>query len=133
MPTTESKEETSLLNLQKEIAELEQALAAKKLQLEELQAAIAKQAALVSSSSGTNSNSSSEEKISLFRSLFRGREDVYAKCFESKKSGISGYQPVCRNEWVQGTCKKQQGKKGTAFFLMMTCFPTKINGRLSHP
>jgi len=99
-------EETSLLILQKEIAELEQTLAAKKLQLEELQTAIAKQAALASSSSGTNSNSSSEEKISLFRSLFRGREDIYARRFESKKSGISGYQPACRNEWVQGVCKK---------------------------
>jgi hypothetical protein len=42
----------------------------------------------------------------LFRSLFRGREDVYAKRFESKKTGKSGYQPCCRNEWVRGLCEK---------------------------
>lgn len=43
--------------------------------------------------------SPSEEKIKLFRSLFRGREDIYAKRWHSEKSGKSGYQPVCYNEW----------------------------------
>jgi hypothetical protein len=41
--------------------------------------------------------SSQDEKIALFRSLFRGREDVYPRRFESAKSGKSGYQPVCGN------------------------------------
>jgi hypothetical protein len=41
--------------------------------------------------------SSQEAKIRLFRSLFRGREDVYPKRFESLKTGKSGYQPACRN------------------------------------
>ncbi len=50
--------------------------------------------------------SSHEEKIALFRSLFRGREDVYPKRFESMKTGKKGYQPVCRNEWVSGICEK---------------------------
>jgi hypothetical protein len=31
--------------------------------------------------------SRSEVKIALFRSLFRGREDVYPRRFESRKSG----------------------------------------------
>ncbi len=47
-----------------------------------------------------------EEKIALFRSLFRGREDVYPRRFESLKTGKKGYQPVCRNEWVSGVCEK---------------------------
>lgn len=47
-----------------------------------------------------------EVKIALFRSLFRGREDVYPKRFESLKTGKQGYQPVCRNEWVNGICEK---------------------------
>lgn len=47
-------------------------------------------------------HSSESEKIALFRSLFRGREDVFARRFESAKTGKSGYQPCCRNEWVQG-------------------------------
>jgi len=42
----------------------------------------------------------------LFRTLFRSREDVYPRRFESKKSGKSGYQPVCRNEWIRGVCRK---------------------------
>jgi hypothetical protein len=50
--------------------------------------------------------SSPESKIALFRSLFRGREDVYARRFESRKTGKSGYQPACANEWVRGVCEK---------------------------
>lgn len=50
--------------------------------------------------------SSQEEKIALFRSLFRGREDIYPRRFESTKTGKKGYQPVCRNEWVRGICEK---------------------------
>ena len=49
--------------------------------------------------------SSQEDKIALFRSLFRGREDVYPRRFESLKTGKKGYQPVCRNEWVRGICE----------------------------
>ncbi len=57
----------------------------------------------------TNS-SSEEDKIALFRSLFRGREDVFPKRFESLKTGKSGYQPACRNEWIKGICKKPKVK-----------------------
>jgi len=49
-----------------------------------------------------------EEKIVLFRSLFRGREDIYPRRFESLKTGKQGYQPACRNEWVRGICEKPQ-------------------------
>ena len=42
-----------------------------------------------------------EAKVALFRSLFRGREDVYPKRFESLKTGKTGYQPACRNAWVE--------------------------------
>jgi len=36
-----------------------------------------------------------DAKIALFRALFRGREDVYPRRFESRKTGKSGYQPAC--------------------------------------
>jgi superfamily II DNA or RNA helicase len=49
--------------------------------------------------------SSIETYIPLFRSLFRGREDVYAVRWESKK-GISGYSPACANEWTRPLCGK---------------------------
>ena len=51
-----------------------------------------------------------QEKIRLFRSLFRGREDVFPRRFESKKTGKSGYQPVCRKEWIRGICRKPKIK-----------------------
>lgn len=38
------------------------------------------------------------EKISLFRSLFRGRQDVYAIRFETA-NGKAGYSPACRRDW----------------------------------
>jgi superfamily II DNA or RNA helicase/very-short-patch-repair endonuclease len=49
-------------------------------------------------------------KIGLFRSLFRGREDVYPRRFESRKTGRAGYQPACANEWVRGLCEKPKIK-----------------------
>lgn len=52
------------------------------------------------------------EKVSLFRSLFRGREEVFPRRWENPKSGKSGYSPVCRNEWVRGVCGKPQIKCG---------------------
>jgi hypothetical protein len=54
--------------------------------------------------------SSSDEKIALFRSLFRGRADVYPRRFESRKTGKSGYAPACANEWVRGVCEKPRIK-----------------------
>lgn len=50
--------------------------------------------------------SPASDKIALFRSLFRGRDDVYPKRFESRRTGRSGYQPACGNEWVPGICEK---------------------------
>lgn len=34
---------------------------------------------------------SHQEKIAIFRRLFRGRQDVYPRRFESRKTGHSGY------------------------------------------
>jgi len=46
------------------------------------------------------------EKISLFCSLFKGRNDVYPRFWVSRKTGKSGYNPVCKNEWVPKICQK---------------------------
>ena len=50
-----------------------------------------------------------DDKIALFRRLFRGREDVYPQRWESTK-GISGYSPACGNEWKPGVCHKPRVK-----------------------
>lgn len=53
-----------------------------------------------------NARSSAADKIALFRSLFRGRDDLYPRRFESRRTGRSGYQPACGNEWIRGICEK---------------------------
>ncbi len=50
--------------------------------------------------------SDSISKIRLFMSLFKGREDVYARRWENKTKGTSGYAPVCLNQWRDGVCAK---------------------------
>ena len=51
-----------------------------------------------------------EEKVDVFRNLFKGREDVFARRWYSRTSGKSGYQPVCRNEWDTQLCDKKRFK-----------------------
>ncbi|MCR4854037.1 MAG: hypothetical protein K5893_10655 [Prevotella sp.] len=50
-----------------------------------------------------------QEKVNLFRNLFKGREDVFARRWYSKTTGKSGYQPVCENEWSP-LCDKKKYK-----------------------
>jgi superfamily II DNA or RNA helicase len=108
------------------ISKLNHEIAAAELELEKLEVKRAETLAKISSlkaqrsqqllgnaSSGeplVTSMSSEQEKLRLFRSLFRGREDVFPRRFESKKTGKSGYQPVCRKEWIRGLCKKPKIK-----------------------
>lgn len=56
-----------------------------------------------------DNNSSPDDKINLFMSLFRGRLDVYAKRWQNK-AGKAGYSPVCINEWIEGICNKPHVK-----------------------
>ena len=53
-----------------------------------------------------NQASDSFSKIHLFMSLFKGREDVYAKRWENPKKNSAGYAPVCLNQWRPGICGK---------------------------
>jgi superfamily II DNA or RNA helicase len=78
----------------------------------------ARQALDVAAANGNPSQSSvtqqadGHEKILLFRSLFRGRTDVYPARWENRSSGKSGYAPACANEWVRGVCEKPRIKCG---------------------
>lgn len=51
-----------------------------------------------------------EEKVTLFHSLFQGREDVFARRWFSNSTGKSGYQPVCSREWNREFCDKKKFK-----------------------
>jgi superfamily II DNA or RNA helicase len=53
---------------------------------------------------------STDEKVALFRRLFRGRTDVYPIRWESKSTGKTGYAPACANEWRAGVCEKPRIK-----------------------
>lgn len=50
------------------------------------------------------------EKVELFRSIFRGREDVFARRWHSESTNKSGYQPVCEREWNREYCNKKLHK-----------------------
>lgn len=51
-----------------------------------------------------------DEKVNLFRSLFQGREDLFARRWFSGSTGKSGYQPVCNREWNREFCDKKKFK-----------------------
>ena len=51
-----------------------------------------------------------DEKVQLFRSFFKGREDVFARKWFSRATGKGGYQPVCTNEWRRSICDKKKHK-----------------------
>lgn len=55
---------------------------------------------------------STGEKVALFRSLFRGRPDVFPRLWTNSKSGKHGYAPACANDWVRGVCEKPRIKCG---------------------
>ena len=95
-----------ITDLKAEISELEQQLFLKKKELTELLQGDMRK----TPGGGINNHSSPEEKIKLYRTLFIGRDDVYAKRFESRLSSQSGYQPACRNEWKDGVCEKPKIK-----------------------
>jgi hypothetical protein len=51
-------------------------------------------------------------KITLFRSLFRGREDMFPKRWDNANTGRAGYAPACANEWAPRICGKPKVKCG---------------------
>jgi hypothetical protein len=50
------------------------------------------------------------KRVALFRSLFRGREDVYARRWESP-DGRSGYTPAARKDWKAINRSKPEDRK----------------------
>jgi len=54
----------------------------------------------------THDTPTPSEKIALFLSMFRCREDVYPRLWENAKDGRKGYAPACGNEWFRGVCEK---------------------------
>jgi hypothetical protein len=48
-----------------------------------------------------------QEKLEIYKRLFRGRKDVFAVRWQSADGVRKGYAPVCKNEWKDGFCLKR--------------------------
>ena len=94
---TENERLRGLLGMQQEVVSVETASQSDKIE---------KENSIVIHSTLISKYSSPEEKIELFMSLFRGRDDVYAKRCFSKKYESAYYVPACKNEWIKGVCDK---------------------------
>ncbi|MCA8959530.1 MAG: DEAD/DEAH box helicase [Planctomycetes bacterium] len=55
---------------------------------------------------------SPHDKVVIFRSLFRGRTDLFPRRWVNERDGRHGYAPVCTNEWVADVCQKPRVKCG---------------------
>lgn len=93
-------EETHLARLDAERQTLLESLLDLRQQLSVIDAA--------SSPAPVNFTLSTSAKIALFRSLFRGRDDVYPKLWISKSGDRKGYMPACANDGIYSLCGKRK-------------------------
>ena len=104
-----AREEAKIERLEREVKET-------RVVLESLKAELSAQPPLSSSllplTPATPAPVTSAEKLALFRSLFRGREDIYPRFWSNARTGRKGYAPACANEWVRGVCEKPRVKCG---------------------
>ncbi len=56
---------------------------------------------------------SNEQKLAIFRSLFRGRGDVYPVRWESRQRSTSGYMPDCSNKFAPSLCDIRKTKSSS--------------------
>jgi superfamily II DNA or RNA helicase len=103
---SENARERELGRIDRRLAEL----AAERRELESARAALLEDVA--EPRSVLTQQAAPQDKITLFRSLFRGRTDVYPVRWENQSSNKSGYAPACSNEWVRGVCAKPRIKCG---------------------
>ncbi len=103
------REEARIARLGAELAEARARLTSLQEELTQQPAASRDSFALVPSAPVP---STPAEKVALFRSLFRGREDLYPKLWTNARTGRKGYAPACANEWVSGVCEKPRVKCG---------------------
>ena len=102
-----TREETRLSSLRAEIEAAEARLA----ELHEQLAAIPLEPVVVQTGmapAAAKTPETNAAKLALFRSLFRGRKDVFPRRWENVKKGKSGYSPACHNEWIRGLCQKSR-------------------------
>ena len=98
-----AREESRLLRLEAGISEAQARLTT-------LKTALAARGEPIETS--PSAPSTALEKVALFRSLFRGRDDIYPRFWTNARTGRKGYAPACGNEWIRGVCEKPRVKCG---------------------
>lgn len=98
-----------LFRLQKKVEELKEECECLRVENSELKRQLSSKAIQPHPTTYVSSGFSTEQKITLFRSLFNGRADVFSRRWESR-SGKSGYSPSCDNEWKPSVCEKPKIK-----------------------
>ncbi|MDE0154280.1 MAG: DEAD/DEAH box helicase family protein [Gammaproteobacteria bacterium] len=98
--------------IQERLSQLEAEKAKLENRLAELQAMCTSEKDELHTKGLVTNHSGVSEKIALFRSLFRGREDVFPKRWQNARAGKAGYAPACGNEWKPGICGKPKVKCG---------------------
>ena len=98
--------------IRERLARLGDEKAALKARLAELEAAPPEEQKRPQPKGRVSNRSPAREKIVLFRSLFRGRADVFPQRWENTRKGKAGYAPACGNEWKPGLCDKPRIKCG---------------------
>ena len=96
--------------IRERLARLGDEKAALKARLAELEVAPPKEQKRPQPKGRVSNRSPAREKIMLFRSLFRGRADVFPQRWENTRKGKVGYAPACGNEWKPGLCDKPRIK-----------------------
>ncbi|WP_404997067.1 TOTE conflict system archaeo-eukaryotic primase domain-containing protein [Caldifermentibacillus hisashii] len=103
-------------NLENQLQQAKQEIKQLKLENQKLKALLIQHNINVDASVSINkskiSKSNAEklkERLEIFKSLFKGRTDVYAVRWESK-TGKSGYIPACKFEWQKPICQKPEIK-----------------------
>jgi len=76
-----------------------------------------------------SAQSDAEDKVKLFRSLFRGREDVYAVRWEGR-NGKTGYSPASRKVWGS-SFQKQSGEPKEYFPLTDQVIQNHLTGKIT--
>jgi superfamily II DNA or RNA helicase len=98
-----AREEARIVQLEAEGIQARMELATLRSELAALGDAAARREACVSQPAA-GAPKSPMEKVRLFRSLFRGRLDVFPTRFVSRRTGKAGYAPACQNKFVRGVC-----------------------------
>jgi hypothetical protein len=104
-----AEKEARLTSLERQRQTAREEIAALRDQLEDVAPRIAAHA---TDDIGATAPPTSAEKVRLFRSLFRGRADMFPTRFVSKKTGKPGYAPACANKFVRGVCELPRIKCG---------------------